>query len=217
MDIATKHKVMDEMLEYRDSDGIIQVYFDHSRPRIGDYSYSKILIISYLTCIYAEDPICCVNVLALFYTYGRGHELHKTLDWIAKVLKNRAYTGGTYYYVGGDLFLFFLSRLLKISPEIRQRLEPMFRERVQERFGVEADSLSLAARILAAVAVDIVDHRDLETLLSMQCEDGSWGNSWFLKTPETAIRIRNDGVTTALAVRAIQQVESKLTYNLQDQ
>ena len=151
-----------------------------------------------------------MNVLTLFYTYGRGHELHESLDWVATVLKNRAYTAGTYYYIGGDLFLFFLSRLLQISSEVRRRLEPMFKERVQERFGVEADSLSLAARILAAVAVDIVDHRvyrDFETLLSMQCEDGSWGNSWFFKTPETAIRIRNDGVTTALAVHAIQQVE----------
>ena len=154
-----------------------------------------------------------MNVLGLFYTHGRGHELHETLDWVADVLKNRAYTFGTYYYVGGDLFLFFLSRLLKISSEVRQRLEPMFKERVQERFGVEADSLSLAARILAAVAVDIVDRRDIQTLLSMQREDGSWGNSWFFKTPETAIRIRNDGVTTALAVHTIQQVESELTIN----
>ena len=37
VDTATKHKVMDEMLEYRNSDGITGVYFDHSRPRIGDY------------------------------------------------------------------------------------------------------------------------------------------------------------------------------------
>jgi hypothetical protein len=148
-----------------------------------------------------------VNVLTLFYTYGRGHELHESLDWVATVLKNRAYTAGTYYYIGGDLFLFFLSRLLKISSEVRQRLEPMFKERVRERFGVEADSLSLAARILAAVAVDMVDRRDLETLLSMQLKDGSWGNSFF-RIQETAIRIRNDGVTTALALRAIQEVES---------
>ena len=35
VDEATKHQVMDEMLKYRNSDGIIQVYFDHSRPRIG--------------------------------------------------------------------------------------------------------------------------------------------------------------------------------------
>ena len=69
----------------------------------------------------------------------------------------------------------------------------------------------MAARILAAAAVDIVDRRDLETLLSMQCKDGSWGNSWFFKTPKTAKRIRNDGATTALAVHAIQQVESKFT------
>ena len=148
-----------------------------------------------------------MNVLTLFYTYGRGHELHESLDWVATVLKNRAYTAGTYYYIGGDLFLFFLSRLLKISSEVRQRLEPMFKERVRERFGVEADSLSLAARILAAVAVDMVDRRDLETLLSMQLKDGSWGNSFF-RIQETAIRIRNDGVTTALALRAIQEVES---------
>ena len=157
-----------------------------------------------------------MNVLAFFYTNGRGHELHETLDWVAKVLENRAYTVGTYYYVGGDLFLYFLSRLLKISSEVRQRLEPMFKERVQERFGVKADSLSLAARILAAVAVDIVDSRDFESLLSMQCEDGSWRNSWFYKTPETAIRIRNDGVTTALAVHAIQQIETGLAYNPPD-
>ena len=198
---------MDEMLEYRDSDGIIQVYFDHSRPRIGDYFflYGKVRIISYLTFIYAEDPICCVNVLALFYKHGRGHELQETFDWVTMVLKNRAYTAGTYYYVSGDLFLFFLSRLLEITSEVRQRLGPMLQERVQERFGVEADSLSLAARILAAVAVDILDHRDLETLLSMQCKDGSWGDSWFFKTPRNGVRIRNDGVTTALAVHAIDR------------
>ena len=35
VDEATKHKVMNQMLEYQNSDGIVQVYFDHGRPRIG--------------------------------------------------------------------------------------------------------------------------------------------------------------------------------------
>ncbi|KAF8812869.1 HAD-like protein [Phlegmacium glaucopus] len=195
VDMATKHKIMDEMLEYRDSDGIIQVYFDHSRPRI--------------------DPICCVNILCLFYANGRGGELHETFDWVTKVLENRAYISGTYYYVGGDLFLFFLSRLLQSSSEVRQRLGPTFKERIMERFGREADSVSLAARILAAIAVDIVDHRDLETLLSMQREDGSWGDSWIYKAPGTAMRIRNDSVTTALSIHAIRQVEKVTQINTQ--
>jgi hypothetical protein len=99
-------------------------------------------------------------------------------DWVAHVLENRA---GTYYYPtgSGDMFVFFLSRLLQNFSEVRQHLEPtwMIKE-IKERFGVEADSLSLAARILAATGVDMADSRDLETLLSLQREDGSWGDSW---------------------------------------
>lgn len=51
-----------------------------------------------------------------------------------------------------------------------------------------------------------MDDRDLETLLSMQGEDGAWSNSWFYKYGASGIFIKNDGVTTALAIRAIQQV-----------
>ncbi|KAG6900636.1 hypothetical protein C0993_006740 [Termitomyces sp. T159_Od127] len=153
---ATKHEIMDKMLLYRDSDGIIQVYFDHSRPRM--------------------DPGVCVNVLNLFYQYGRGHELSATLDWVEQVLKNRAYISGTYYYVGADHFLFLVSLLLQNSAEVRKRLGPIFKERVMERIGTEGDSLTLAVRILAATVVDLVDERDYKSLLSMQCEDGSWGH-----------------------------------------
>ena len=36
VDEATKHSVMDEMLTYKNKDGIIQTYFDRTRPRIGN-------------------------------------------------------------------------------------------------------------------------------------------------------------------------------------
>ncbi|KAF9464282.1 HAD-like domain-containing protein [Collybia nuda] len=186
VDIATKHEVMDEMLRYRNSDGIVQVYFDHSRPRI--------------------DPVVCVNVLTLFYENDRGHELSGTLDWIEQVLINRAYISGTYYYASADLFLYFVSRLLQTSPEVRRRLRFIFEERIMERFGAEADALSLAARIIAGTIVDLWDKRDLETLLSLQDADGAWRNGWFYKYGASGILIKNDGVTTAMAIRAIQQV-----------
>ena len=115
---------------------------------------------------YDIDPVVCVNVLTLFYSNGRGHELSRTLDWVEEVLRNRAYISGTYYYYSADQFLFFLSRLLSVSPELRQRLGAVFKERILERFGVEADSLSLAARIIGATVVGLVDERDLETLRS---------------------------------------------------
>ena len=153
------------------------------------------------------DPVVCVNVLTLFYENGRGHELPGTLSWIEQVLINRAYISGTCYYASGDQFLFFLSRLLQNSAEVRQRLGPAFKDRVMERFGAEADSLSLASRIIAATVVDLADDRNLKTLLSMQCEDSSWGKSWFYKYGSSGILIKNDGVTTALAIQAIQQVQ----------
>ncbi|KAG6878912.1 hypothetical protein C0992_006658 [Termitomyces sp. T32_za158] len=122
-----------------------------------------------------HDPTVCVNVLNFFYQHGRGHEPSATLEWGEQVLKNRAYISGTYYYIGADQFLFFLSRLLQNSVEVHERLGPMFKERVMERFGTEGDSLSLAFRMIAATVVDsLVDERDFKSILSMQCEDGSW-------------------------------------------
>ena len=152
-----------------------------------------------------EDPVVCVNVLTLLYQNGRGHEIPETLNWVEQVLTNRAYIYGTYYYIGADQFLFFLSRLLKASGEVRQRLNLVFKERVKERFGIETDSLAIASRILAGTAVGLVHNRDVQTLLSQQCEDGSWRNSWFCRFGSTGIKIGNDGATTALALRAIQQ------------
>ena len=146
-------------------------------------------------------------MLNLFFQNGRGHELPKTLDWVEQVLTNRAYIAGTYYYTTADQFLYFISRLIHSSSELRLRLGPILKERVVERFGAEVDPLSLASRIIAACTVGIVDHRDLDTLLSMQSEDGSWKNGWFYKFGGSGILIRNDGVTTALAIRAIQEAD----------
>ena len=199
-----KHKVMDQMLEYQNSDGIVQVYFDHERPRIGTLIFNAIRLLNSPVNI---DPVVCVNVLNLFYKNGRGHELPGTLNWVEGVLKNRAYISGTYYYVSADQFLFFFSRLMQNAPEVRQRIAPIFRERVVERFGVEGDALSLAARITAACVVDIVDQRDLTALLSLQDGDGSWKDGWFYKYGATGILIKNDGLTTAFAIRAIQDAE----------
>lgn len=53
------------------------------------------------------------------------------------------------------------------SSEVRQRLGSTLKERIVERFGADTDPLSLAWQIIAACAISIVDHRDLETLLSM--------------------------------------------------
>lgn len=178
--------VMDEMLNYVDKDGIVQTYFDHKRLRF--------------------DPVVCVNVLTLFYANGRGDELPRTFAWVREVLINRGYTDGTRYYATPECFLFFMARLLEQIKGTKAdlSLRPIFRERVQERIGSEGDALALAMRVLACASVGIRDEMDLRTLLALQQEDGGWEAGWMYKYGSSGINIGNRGLTTALAINAIE-------------
>jgi hypothetical protein len=147
--------------------------------------------------------VCC-NVLTLFYSNGRGDELSTTLDWVYDVLKHQAYTDGTLYYCGPDTFLFFLSRLISISPAVRKRFTPLFTSRVSSQFGSAGDALALAMRILAARTVGLAPSADYERLLSMQGVDGSWAMGWMYKYGASGLLIGNQGLTTAFAVNAIK-------------
>lgn len=163
-----------------------QTYFDHTRPRM--------------------DPFVCVNVLSLFYEHGRGHQLPRTLDWVHEVLLYRAYHGGSRYYMSPDCFLFFVSRLLQRAddPAVQARLRPLFVERLNERVGAEGDSMDLAFRVLAASSVGIQCTRDLERLVGAQGADGGWELCWFYQFGSTGVKAGNRGLTTALAVKAIE-------------
>ena len=153
------------------------------------------------------DACICVTILAFFYANGRGHELPETTEFVYNVLYHRAYTYGTTYYLGRDTFLFFLSRLLRLSksPAVRQRFGPLFAERMLERFGIPGDALALAMRILAAAEAGLRDVQDYQRLLSLQEDDGSWPAGWVYKYGSSGVRIGNKGLTTALAIAAIRK------------
>ncbi|KAI0675418.1 HAD-like protein [Trametes maxima] len=185
-DRALVNSILDEMLNYVDADGIMQTYFDHSRPRM--------------------DPFVCVNVLSLFYENGRGQDLPKTLEWVYEVLLHRAYIGGSRYYMSADCFLFFMSRLMQRVDDLAvlNRLRPLFVERMHERVGVEGNSMDYAFRLLAGSTVGVQSPRDLERLLAAQCEDGGWDLCWFYQYGSTGVKAGNRGLSTALAIKAIE-------------
>ncbi|MCJ1468295.1 hypothetical protein MMC07_006923 [Pseudocyphellaria aurata] len=176
---------MDEMLEYVNDEGIIMTYFDHERPRI--------------------DAVICVNILALFYQHGRGHQLGQTLQWVREVLLHRAYMDGTHYYEGPEFFLFYLGHLLSCTQdaELHRWLGPLLKNRIQERIGQSGNALSLAMRLLTCNLFGISNQGDLDVLLSLQCEDGGWGLDWMYRYG-SGIQIGNRGVTTALAISAVE-------------
>ena len=163
-------------------------------------------------CTLYSDPVVCVNVLTLFYRNGRGHELESTLDWVYSCLLCRAYTDGTLYYPAAEAFLFFLSRLTQSSSSVLQRFKPVYRAR--ERFEVEGDALALARRILVAANIGLVCHADVQTLVSMQRDDGSWTTGWIYKFGSSGMLIENDGLTTTLAMKAVLRLLQTPPYKL---
>ncbi|KAH8988053.1 HAD-like domain-containing protein [Lactarius akahatsu] len=181
--------VMDEMLQYTSEDGIAATYFDTERPR--------------------TDPVVALNVLRLFHSRGRGHQLSRTLEWVLGVLKHRAYLEGTRYYETAECFLFFASQLLRASTDARlhEQLAPHLRERILERAGAAGDALALSMRVLAGMAVGVRLEREVALLLPLQCEDGGWGPDWIYKYGFSGVKIGNRGLTTAFALNAITALQ----------
>ena len=166
----------------------MQVYFDNSRCRI--------------------DPVVCLNVLSLFYKYGRGSDLEETLAFAYDALLSRTYINGTRYYQTAETFLYFAYLFVEESKsaDIRRKWTPLLRVRLMElRCGAgPSDALALAMRILLSTKLELTpDPSDVAALIAMQNADGSWCSGWFYKYGSSGVLIENVGFTTALALKAL--------------
>ena len=84
-------------------------------------------------------------------------------------------------------------------------LQPLLKDRVQERIGAEGDSITLAMRILVCSFVGIRNDLDLCRLLPLQCIDGGWEIGWIYRYGASVdISVGSRGLTTALAIKAIE-------------
>lgn len=151
-----------------------------------------------------------MNVLSLFYSHGRGSELRPTLEWVHGVLQHRAYLDGTRYYETAECFLYFVSRLLESTDDekLHAKLKPVLKERLRERIGAAGDALALAMRVLACATVGVRDELDMRLLLRLQSEDGGWEAGWVYKYGSSGVKIGNRGLTTAMAINAIESLEA---------
>ena len=150
--------------------------------------------------------------MRLFYAYGRGSDpgLKATKEWIWEVLFHRAYANGTRYYHQPDVYLYFFARLLAENPGsdlhrggAGRRLLAM---RLSERVHTAADPMGLAMRVLACQLTGLGSQvkGDLEQLLVVQEADGSFGVGWLCQYGKTGIKLGHRGLTTALAIKAVE-------------
>lgn len=185
------HLVLEKMTTNLDLDGIMQTYFDPTRPH--------------------TTPEVCCNILRVFHKFGFGSDprVKKTEDYVVNCLNNNACLNGNRYYSTPESFLYFVARLYveTRSESLRKRLNGI-KAQLQERLNVPTNPLALALRLFACQSVNIdpqLYRKDLATLTSLQDEDGGWPAGHFCCFGKTGARIGNRGLSTALAVRILQQ------------
>lgn len=183
--------VLEEMTRNLDRDGIMQTYFESTRPR--------------------TTPEVCCNILRVFHKFDFGSDprIKKTEDYIVNCLNNNVCLNGNRYYSTSESFLYFLTRLYVETrfESLRKRLNAI-KEQLQARLNVPTNSLALALRLFACQIVGIdsqLYRKDLETLMSLQAEDGGWPAGHFCCIGRTGARVGNRGLTTALVIRILQQ------------
>ncbi|RAL03028.1 uncharacterized protein BO80DRAFT_492232, partial [Aspergillus ibericus CBS 121593] len=184
--------LLDRMTTLVNSDGIFTTYFTPSRPR--------------------TDPIVCTNILRLFHKYHRGTDpaLQPTLTYIHNTLTHRTYLLGTRYYTSPESFLYPLSQLCQHPNPTLQPIRETLIERLRERINVKTDALSLAMRILACLDMGFSRNevaREVEVLVGMQCEDGSWPGGCFCRYGGSQVGVWNRGVSTGVVGRAVRRYQ----------
>jgi len=194
---SSANPVLDHMLQNRHAqDGLVLTYFCNKRPRL--------------------DPIVITNVIRVFYKYNRGADVKLELDYIRRILLNRAYIDGTDMYLSAETFLYFLSCLVEANttaPEIQSLKEPIAAA-LRGYVGRRGDSFAVAARVLACQKLGVWVQPDLEYLKELQECDGGWEIGWVCRFGRSHKRIGNRGVPTAWAIKALEH-EKVLAHELQ--
>ncbi|KAL4890723.1 HAD-like protein [Aspergillus ambiguus] len=188
-EVANVQLVLDEMVTNQSPDGVMQTYFCNDRPR--------------------TNPEVCVNILRVFYRFGRGGDsrIKQTEDWVVQCLENRACLYGDRFYTTPESFLYFVARLYKECEgfALKDRLLSI-REALIERINIPTNALSLALRVAACQEIGLEPgfyRMDLEKFLLSQEQDGGFPAGHFCSIGRTGARIGNRGLTTALARRIL--------------
>jgi hypothetical protein len=181
-----------------------QVHLDPNRPRIA--------------------PEVSANILSLFYSFGRGHEVQESLSYLQKAMALEEYQESRYYFLPEPLF-YYTWRLLCIAsgsalgaiddqrlPKELHTLKDHLIRRVSARLGTARDNaLCSAVRLLICHSVGINNDVDAQILLDLQEQDGSFGKAWYVRYGSNGIRISHRAFAVVVAIVALRRVKENMT------
>lgn len=155
--IESLFPVIDEILSNTDVNGIIQVYFQPERQGRAN----------------RIDHVALADIFYFLNLVGRGKDALVSQNFVSEHLENKTYLEGSRYYHSPDVFLYFLSRLMRF-PKMRERFHASLRREVQSRFSSTDFPLDVAMRVTIANILGIDSTSEKEKLLAMRDKNGVW-------------------------------------------
>jgi hypothetical protein len=159
------------------------------------------------------DAAACANALYLFYLLEREGDIAASEEYVWQHLTGPNFALGTRYYSSPDIFLLFLSRVVRDFGIPHRRFAAALEERLRERFAAPNSSvLELAARVAAAANLGLVAEDDIGELVRYQRADGSWPAAPCFRFGREERYFGGDSLSTAWGVRALAVSAGDLQY-----
>jgi len=186
IDTGLTKEIAEEMLQSKNKDGIIQVYFPDSTKG------NRI------------DWVSATNIVYLLELLGMHNEASETLDWILGILRRKDYMNGSRYYESPDAFLYFLSRLLKF-PKCKDLFEEHLRREIECRDGVTTFPIDVAMRVTTSKKLGVLNKSDQGVLISTQQEDGGWPSDSIYHWGRSLGYFGSRTISTGFSIEALKQ------------
>ncbi|KAI9243013.1 hypothetical protein BY458DRAFT_570682, partial [Sporodiniella umbellata] len=179
--------------------GLILTFFDKNKKRL--------------------DPTVCVNALYIAYVVNRGEDLkiQKNKEFIIDYIINN---NGNLYYSSRYLSLYFIVKLHESFPNCFKNIniKEIIKKEIKQKKYINR-SLDLACKIIICNKLGIDNDEELNKLVSLQLDNGSWECDTVYTTSskkvsifgEDNIHFANNFLATAFAIKAI---ETSYTQNI---
>lgn len=183
--------IKSELLEYPlntilsnvNAEGLIEVFVDPKR-------FDRV------------DIVVCANTIYFAYLCEKNENVKITEDFIYHSLEAQNYKKGSRYYPSKFTFLYMISRLLDF-PVLHKKFSCLLHQNLKEEMDTANNPLELAMCIICAKKLGNECSEKKRELASLQLEDGGWSACTFYKNGRSSEFFGSRYITTAFAIRAL--------------
>ncbi len=149
------------------------------------------------------DACVLVNILHCLYRLSLQDKARPSEDYVFDRLVQKKYLNGTRYYPSPDVFLYFLSRLVRDYDKANSRFGDLLIQELKQRENLTEPFLDFTFRVAAMNNIGISNPQHKINIIEHQNANGSLPAESFFKYGSSNLFFGGEALSTAVAIRAL--------------